>query len=50
MDDRIITSQFTVEDEAVEYSLRPRYFNEYIGQKQVKENLKIYIDAAKMRN
>ena len=29
--------------------LRPRYLSEYIGQAQVKENLKVYIEAAKMR-
>lgn len=38
-----------MEDQAVEFSLRPRYLAEYIGQNQVKENLKIYIEAAKMR-
>lgn len=32
-----------------ELSLRPRYLSEYIGQNQIKENLKIYIEAAKMR-
>ncbi|HWO53828.1 MAG TPA: Holliday junction branch migration DNA helicase RuvB [Paenibacillus cookii] len=50
MDDRIISANLMMEDQAVELSLRPRYLNEYIGQKQVKENLKIYIEAAKMRN
>lgn len=49
MNDRIISAQMTTEDEMVEYSLRPRYLSEYIGQKQVKDNLKIYIEAAKMR-
>jgi len=39
-----------MEDQNVELSLRPRYLNEYIGQNQVKENLKIYIEAAKLRN
>ncbi|WP_158602306.1 Holliday junction branch migration DNA helicase RuvB [Cohnella endophytica] len=38
-----------MEDQAVEYSLRPRYLAEYIGQSQVKDNLKVYIEAAKMR-
>jgi len=38
-----------MEDQAVEYSLRPRYLSEYIGQTQAKENLKVYIEAAKMR-
>jgi Holliday junction DNA helicase RuvB len=49
MNDRIISAQMITEDEQVEFSLRPRYLSEYIGQKQVKENLKIYIEAAKMR-
>ncbi|OUM97082.1 MAG: Holliday junction DNA helicase RuvB [Paenibacillaceae bacterium ZCTH02-B3] len=49
MEDRIITAHLMMEDQAAEYSLRPRYLAEYIGQRQVKENLKIYIEAAKMR-
>ncbi|KKO53849.1 Holliday junction branch migration DNA helicase RuvB [Paenibacillus sp. DMB20] len=49
MDDRIITANLMMEDQAVELSLRPRYLAEYIGQNQVKENLQIYIEAAKMR-
>ena len=36
-------------DQAVENPLRPRTFSEYIGQDKVKENLKIYIEAAKSR-
>ncbi|KRF00473.1 MULTISPECIES: Holliday junction branch migration DNA helicase RuvB [Paenibacillus] len=47
--DRIISANFMMEDNVVEYSLRPRFLAEYIGQKQAKENLKIYIEAAKMR-
>lgn len=50
MDDRIISANLMMEDQNVELSLRPRYLNEYIGQNQVKENLKIYIEAAKFRN
>jgi holliday junction DNA helicase RuvB len=49
MEDRIISANFMMEDQAVELSLRPRYLAEYIGQQQVKENLKIYIEAAKQR-
>lgn len=49
MDDRIISANLMMEDQAVELSLRPRYLAEYIGQAQVKENLKVYIEAAKMR-
>ncbi|KGE18268.1 Holliday junction branch migration DNA helicase RuvB [Paenibacillus wynnii] len=50
MDDRIISANLMMEEQAVEFSLRPRYLGEYIGQNQVKENLKIYIEAAKMRS
>lgn len=49
MEDRIISAQFMGEDGALE-SLRPRYLEEYIGQKQVKENLRVFIQAAKMRD
>ena len=37
------------EEEKVEFSLRPKTLNEYIGQTKVKENMKIYIEAAKKR-
>jgi len=49
MDERIISSQMMEADVDVELSLRPRYLAEYIGQEQVKQNLKIFIEAAKMR-
>ncbi|MCC3378922.1 Holliday junction branch migration DNA helicase RuvB [Paenibacillus farraposensis] len=49
MEDRIISANLMMEDQSAELSLRPRYLNEYIGQNQVKDNLKIYIEAAKMR-
>lgn len=49
-DERIISSQMLEEDAQVEFSLRPRYLAEYIGQAQAKENLKVYIEAAKFRN
>ncbi len=49
MEDRIITSTFTTEDEESEVSLRPRILDEYVGQEKAKENLKIFIEAAKMR-
>jgi holliday junction DNA helicase RuvB len=49
MEDRIISAHMQEEDLGIELSLRPRYLSEYIGQKQVKENLKIFIEAAKMR-
>lgn len=37
------------EEELTEYSLRPQNLNEYIGQTKVKENMKVYIEAAKKR-
>ncbi|CAM4198482.1 Holliday junction DNA helicase RuvB [Paenibacillus endophyticus] len=49
MDDRIISANLMMEDQAVELSLRPRYLAEYIGQSKAKENLKVYIEAAKLR-
>ncbi|AZS16973.1 Holliday junction branch migration DNA helicase RuvB [Paenibacillus motobuensis] len=49
MEDRIISANLMMEDQVEELSLRPRYLSEYIGQNQIKENLKIYIEAAKMR-
>ena len=36
-----------IEEEKIETSLRPQFLNEYIGQTKVKENMKIYIEAAK---
>ncbi|WP_052339432.1 Holliday junction branch migration DNA helicase RuvB [Gorillibacterium massiliense] len=49
MEDRIISANLMMEDQGMELSLRPRYLGEYIGQSQAKENLKIYIEAAKQR-
>src|SRR5690554_1641871 len=48
-DDRVISTNLMMEDQVEELSLRPRYLSEYIGQSQIKENLKIYIEAAKIR-
>lgn len=48
-ENRIITSDFTPEDNDIENSLRPKFLEEYIGQDKVKENLKIYIEAARGR-
>ena len=47
---RMITTERIEEDKAVEGSLRPKYLHEYIGQAKAKENLKIYIEAAKKRH
>ena len=50
-ENRLMTPEYTAGDEEsnYEFSLRPRTLNEYIGQDKVKENLRIYIDAAKRR-
>ena len=49
MGKRMITTEFTVEDSAIEGSLRPQMLDDYIGQQKAKENLKVYIEAAKQR-
>lgn len=49
MTERIISDQADSEDLSLEQNLRPHSFDQYIGQDQVKNNLKIFIEAAKMR-
>lgn len=46
---RVITTEFTDEDQKLEGNLRPQLLTDYIGQTKVKENLKVYIEAAKQR-
>ena len=50
LEDRITEVNLKPDEEDMELSLRPKHFHEYIGQKNVTENLKVYIEAAKMRN
>ena len=47
-EERIVTSSLTKEDEG-ENSLRPRKLNEYIGQSKAKDNLSVFIEAARQR-
>lgn len=47
--DRIITNEIKDED-IVDESIRPQSLNEYVGQNEVKENIRVFIEAAKMRN
>ena len=47
--ERIIGTGATREDEALEASIRPRRLDEYLGQQPVREQLQIYIEAAKGR-
>lgn len=48
-DERIISSRQLEGDNELEFSIRPKTMDEYIGQDKVKESLKIYIDAALQR-
>ncbi len=49
MEDRLLTSNELKED-SFETSIRPDHMDEYIGQREVKENLEVFIKASKMRN
>lgn len=49
MEKRVISTQVQEEDIKIEKSLRPQTLEEYIGQEKAKENLKVYIEAAKNR-
>lgn len=48
-ENELITRSVVLPEDAGEGSLRPRFLNEYIGQERAKENLRIFIQAAKMR-
>ncbi|MDR4959230.1 Holliday junction branch migration DNA helicase RuvB [Bacillus sonorensis] len=49
MDDRLVSSELDNHESAIEQSLRPQKLAQYIGQEKVKDNLRIFIEAAKMR-
>lgn len=49
MDRRIINTELKKEEVVMENKLRPLSLSEYIGQRKAKENLKVYIEAAKLR-
>ena len=46
---RIVEPEYNETDTDIEYSLRPKALDEYIGQDKVKENMKVHIEAAKKR-
>ncbi len=48
-ENRIVTPDYTPADAEAEVSLRPRTLEEYIGQDKAKENLQVFMEAAKMR-
>ncbi len=49
MNKRVISTDIIEEDYKIENSLRPKFLSDYIGQEKAKENLKVYIEAAKAR-
>ncbi|MBY8831123.1 Holliday junction branch migration DNA helicase RuvB [Bacillus licheniformis] len=49
MDERLVSSELDNHESAIEQSLRPQRLAQYIGQEKVKDNLKVFIEAAKMR-
>ena len=50
IDDRLVEPEYVSADAEVEFSLRPKSLNEYIGQDKAKDNLSIFIQAAMARN
>ena len=49
-ENRIVSTTYSPEDSDTDVSLRPKKLDDYIGQDKVKENLKVYIDAARLRS
>ena len=49
-EERVIAPEYIADDSDIETSLRPKTLDEYIGQEKVKENLKVYIEAARERH
>jgi holliday junction DNA helicase RuvB len=50
MEERVITPEAQLAETGFELSLRPKTLNEFIGQPKIKENLSIFLEAAKARN
>jgi len=48
-EERIVAAGATFDDEAIEASIRPKRLDEYLGQQPVREQMKIYIEAARQR-
>ena len=49
LENRIVSTSYTPGEDDAENSLRPKHLDDYIGQEKAKENLKVYIEAAKLR-
>lgn len=50
MEERLVSSEYTADEDLFEQSLRPKLLTQYIGQEKVKQNLQVFIQAAKMRS
>lgn len=50
MEERVITNEELPSDNNLEETLRPQALDEYIGQNEVKENIRVFVEAAKMRD
>ncbi|MFA7378046.1 MAG: Holliday junction branch migration DNA helicase RuvB [Bacilli bacterium] len=50
MTDRILDAKKNLKEEEVEISLRPKYLKEYVGQEELKQNLRVFMGAAKHRD
>ena len=48
-DDRFVSPESTEDDRALDYTLRPRRLNEFIGRDKIKDSLSVFIEAARMR-
>lgn len=50
MEENIIKNYELINDNEIDNTIRPETINEYIGQSDVKENIKVFVEAAKIRN
>ena len=49
-DESVITNYHLEDDQVIDNTIRPESIEEYVGQEDVKENIRIFVEAAKMRN
>ena len=49
LEERVVSSEELTDDGLLDNSIRPEVLDEYIGQTEVKENIRVFIEAAKMR-
>lgn len=50
IEERLVAPEFKDEDQAVEYTLRPRRLSEFIGRAKIRESLTVFVEAARMRD